>query len=135
MMATLATGVPPQHHYTRAYLSSMPKDDEVLVLQAPNTPFAKISDPTWHGTHHAVALPVENFSFSLPINHRCCHDPHHQSAAATKHSPVPPPAPTISSPTNTPTATHSSNMSDDFDTMHHRILHNLQVLQALKTKP
>jgi len=57
----------PQHHYTWAYLPSMPKDDEVLVFQAPITPFGKISHPTWYSTNHAIALPVEKILFPSPL--------------------------------------------------------------------
>jgi len=53
---------------------SIPEDDKAWVFQDPLPCFIKISPPTWHGTHPAIAMSVEKFPFH-PHNNRH-HEPH-----------------------------------------------------------
>jgi len=62
-MATLAAGDPLTSSITSAHLSSIPEDDEVLVLNADCAPFIALSTITWHGTQPNV----ENHVTKKPI--------------------------------------------------------------------
>jgi len=87
MMAILVAGPSFPPSYIGANHTSIPKDDEVWVLQAPRSISDKISTTTLHGTHHAVATSIGKFPFLPPNNHR--HEQHCSTMTAPEPSPLP----------------------------------------------
>jgi len=102
----------PPFHIGAIYAPTSEKE-EVWVPQALRPRIPKKSHPTRHGTHHAVAPPVEKFPFRPHDNRRhddnCRHKPNRLAAEAIATATAPAPIPTtlILPPTPPIQKTHS----------------------------
>jgi len=75
MTATLVVADPLPLSYLGASYAPTSKEDEAVVFQALHTHINKKPHPTWYGTHHTIATPVEKFPFQPHDNrhHDNCH--------------------------------------------------------------
>jgi len=73
MTASLAAGDPLPQIFALAGLSSIPKDEEVLVFPANFPPLIRYLHWKWHSTQHAVEFPLANL-FSGNTQEIFCHD-------------------------------------------------------------
>jgi len=111
MMVASVAGDSFPSFYIEPNLASIPDDSEALVLPVLHLRSIKTSTITQHGTSHAIAIHIENFSFA-PLDNHC----HEQCSPIT--APAPSPIPNTSyqtSPSNDANLNSKFELDEPFD--------------------